>query len=79
MSDVGLHLGVSVRDGVGDINLIRIILELIFKAELVVGTLLLRVKVIYFFRVGGMLVTNVVAALLVPPSFSLLEVFVMLC
>ena len=56
MFDVGLHLGVSVRDGIGDIDFIRIILKFVFEAELIVGTLLLRIKVIYFLRVTGMFI-----------------------
>ena len=71
-----LHLSVGVGHSVGHVHLIARVHEAVIEAHCPVGSLLLRVQVIYLLLVRAHLVGDVIAATLDPATFAFLEVAV---
>ena len=70
MFEGGEHLGVCVRNCVGDVDLVTCVHESVVEAHGPVGALLLRIQVVDFFLVGGDLVSDILAALLQPATLA---------
>ena len=69
---VSLHLSESIRYRVCNIYLISWIHESIVEAHSPIGPLLLGVEVVDLFLVGGLLVCDILTALLHPAALTLL-------
>ena len=70
MFEVSEHLGVCVRNCVGDVDLVACVHEGVVEAHSPVGALLLRIQVVDFFLVSGGLVSAIFAALLQPATLA---------
>ena len=76
MLEVGEHLGICVRNCVGNVHLVTRVHEGVVKAHGPVGALLLRIQVVDFFLVGRDLVSDILAALLQPAALAFVEIAV---
>ena len=74
MFEVSEHLGVCVRNCVGDVDLVTCVHEGVVEAHGPVGALLLRIQVVDFFLVGRDLVSDILAAFLQPATLAFIQV-----